>query len=57
MREPTERELMVDTVVLLDLALDLIPRMDEDDPAAPALADWCIAATGLSRRLKHRLYP
>lgn len=27
--------------VLLEEALDLVPRMNDDDPIAPALADWC----------------
>lgn len=26
---------------LLVEALDLVPRMSDDDPIAPALADWC----------------
>lgn len=26
---------------LLNEALDLVPRMSEDDPIAPALAEWC----------------
>lgn len=26
---------------LLLEALDLVPRMSDDDPMAPALADWC----------------
>lgn len=26
---------------LLTEALDLVPRMSEDDPIAPALAEWC----------------
>lgn len=26
---------------LLDEALDLVPRMSDDDPIAPALVDWC----------------
>lgn len=31
---PTQHELLVE-------ALDLVPRMRDDDPIAPALADWC----------------
>lgn len=34
---------------LLDDALDLIPRMSDDDPIAPALADWCKKARALVR--------
>lgn len=30
-----------DMHALLTEALDLIPRMSEDDPVAPALAEWC----------------
>ena len=28
-------------VSLIDEARDLCPRMSDDDPIAPALADWC----------------
>jgi hypothetical protein len=30
-------------------ALDLVPRMSDDDPIAPALAAWCTRARGLVR--------
>jgi len=30
-----------DLLELLLEALDLVPRMSDDDPMAPALADWC----------------
>lgn len=32
---------------LLREALDLVPRMSEDDPIAPALADWCYRARSM----------
>lgn len=33
-----------DLGALVTSALDLIPRISEDDPAAPALASWCALA-------------
>jgi hypothetical protein len=43
-----ERQLTQARALLAD-ALDLAPRMSDDDPIAPALADWCWRARAALR--------
>ena len=33
-------------------ALDLVPRISDDDPMAPALAQWCRGAQTVLERMK-----
>ena len=33
-------------------ALDLVPRISDDDPMAPALAQWCRGAKTVLERMK-----
>lgn len=48
MNAPIPRDTDIQTIAtlreLIAEALDLIPRMSEDDPIAPALAEWCAKA-------------
>lgn len=39
-------------VTLIVNALDLAPRMNDDDPIAPALAEWCTQARAILERIK-----
>ena len=36
----------------LEEALDLVPRISDDDPIAPALADWCRAVRALLAKIE-----
>jgi hypothetical protein len=47
-RHELERQLTQARALLAD-ALDLAPRMSDDDPIAPALADWCWRARAALR--------
>lgn len=39
---------------LLTEALDLVPRISEDDPMAPALAEWCRSVRAIVAKVEGR---